>query len=183
MAEEKRKDPIVKGSVKVKSESAAGKLAKLFLTSDFQSVKRWIIEDKLVPGAKNLLLDSLAMILTGDSRYHSSSGRTDYSRSSVSSVDNRNDVKRQMSRGRSNYRDLIFETRDDAERVVAEMIDTVEKYDRVSILDLYDYANMASQSNPNDDYYGWRRLPLNARDYVVAGSKGYELRLPAEVVL
>ena len=181
MADEKRKDPVVKGSVKVKKESAVGKLAKLFVSSDFQSVKRWVIEDKLVPGAKNLFLDTMAMILTGNSRY-SGSSKTDYAKASVS-TESRTEVKRQMARGRSNYRDLIFETRDDAERVVAEMIDTVEKYDRVSILDLYDYANMASQSNPNDDYYGWRRLPLNARDYVIAGPNGYELRLPAEVVL
>ncbi len=177
------KKPIVK-STKVKKEPVGRKLLGMFFTSDFDSVKKWVIEDKIIPGAKNLFLDTLSMMLTGDSRYRSSSSRTNYNKIMVGTRDERSDRVEVRRRSRNDYRDIVFESIEDAMDVVDALKGDLERFDRgVSILDLADYADRANMFNDTDDNYGWRELPNPTRDYIIQTSQGYELRLPPVVVL
>lgn len=178
-----RKKPVVNSSVKLKKEPLGKKLFGMFFTSDFNSVKSWVIEDKLIPGAKNLFLDTLSMMLTGDTRR---SSRTNYSNSSriiVGSSD-RNETRKMVARARFDYRDIEFQSREDAMDVVDALKSDLKHYDRgVSILDLADYAGKADVCSDTDDNYGWRDLPDPTRDYVMQTSTGYMLKLPPVVVL
>lgn len=181
--ERERKKPVTHSTMK--KEPVGRKIANLFIKSDFESVKKWVIEEKLVPGATNLFLDTLSMFLTGDSRYRSS--RTNYNNSSrilVGPKDDQTDVRRTIARSRSDYRDIIFASKEDAMDVVDAMKATIDRYERgVSILDLFDFADKADKCTSADDNYGWKELPEDTRSYVIQTSEGYELRLPGVVVL
>lgn len=178
-----RKKPVVNSTVKVKKKSVGKKLFSMFFTSDFNSVKSWVIEDKLIPGAKNLFLDTLSMMLTGDTRR---SSRRDYSNSGriVVGSSERTETRRMVARARFDYREVEFQSREDAMDVVDALKNDLRRYDRgVSILDLADYAGKADVCSDTDDNYGWRDLPDATRDYVVQTSTGYVLSLPPVVVL
>lgn len=177
---ERSKAVVNENAVKVKKPTMGKKLASMFFTSDFDSVKKWVLEDKIIPGAKNLFLDTLSMILTGDSRSRSA-GKTDYTKVYVggsSSTDSRKD----MARARSDYHDLVFVTREDAILVINSMKETIDDYGTVSILDLFDLAG-SSLGRSTDNYYGWRDMPEPASEYVVGTSAGFELRLPPVMAL
>ena len=180
--ERERKKPVVSESnVKVKKPTVGKKLMSMFFTSDFDSVKKWVLEDKIIPGAKNLFLDTLSMMLTGDSRSRSSK-RTDDTKVYVGS--SRDDRQTEVvARTRSDYRDLVFTTREDAENVVERMKATIAEYDTVSVLDVFDFANSSPLSRTTDNYYGWRDLPDPTKDYVISTSSGFELRLPPVMTL
>lgn len=182
MERERKKAVVSENSVKVKKPTMGKKLMQMFFTSDFDSVKKWVLEDKIIPGAKNLFLDTLSMMLTGDSRSRSSSRRTDYTKVYVgsSSEERRNEI---IAKSRSDYRDLVFVTREDAETVVDRMKATLDEYETVSVLDVFDFANSSSLSRTTDNYYGWRELPEPTKEYVISTSAGFELRLPPVVTL
>lgn len=72
-----------------------------------------------------------------------------------------------------NYEDLVFETRGDAELVLSEMDDMLEKFKVVSISDMFDFAGVSS--NYTDNKYGWTDL---REAYVERCRDGYCIRLP-----
>lgn len=182
MENREHKKSVVNSGTKIKKEPLSRTLMSMFIKSDFDSVKKWVINEKIAPGITNLFLDTLSMILTGDSRGRAT-GRTEYNKVYVGNS-GRNESRRDMARSRSDYRDIVFESREDAMRVVDMLKDTIDEYERgASILDLFEFAGRSTLTRDTDDNYGWRDLPEPTRDYVVGTSAGYELKLPPVVVL
>lgn len=72
-----------------------------------------------------------------------------------------NDLRRARERDRDRgrrsideYENITYDSKDEAKDVVWKMRDRADKYDVVTILDLYDFSNMSAR-DPECDRFGW----------------------------
>lgn len=179
----KRVEKVVNGNVKTKKKNEIRKFADVFISEDAANVKSYILMDVLVPAIKKAISDvvtnGIDMILYG--------GKGPGKKSSVGSKVSygsfyKSDDRRPMAdirpRNTLDYDDIIFETRGDAEVVLAQMNDIIARYDYVRVLDLYDMAELTAPFTANR--YGWTNLK-NA--YVDRVRDGYIIRLPRAMPL
>lgn len=178
-AEEKRATKVVKGNVRTKPNEVR-KFADVFISEDINNVKSYILMDVLVPAIKKAVADivtnGIEMILYGST----SKGRNSSSGSKVSYrnyYDNRDDRRddRGGSRTRSglDYDDFVFDSRGEAEAVLSQMGDIIERFKYVTVADLYDMVDKVPPFTANK--YGWTSI-RNAD--VVRDRDGYRLKLP-----
>lgn len=154
--EKKDIKPVVNGQAKTKKKSELRKFADMFIADDVANIKNYIIYEVLIPGVKDVVLDSISMLLgreTGYRRRTSSGNRsiTSYQKFYEKGGSERRDSN--VAYSRFNYNDVVFETRGDAELVLAELDELMEQYKVVSIQDLYSAAGLDCPYTYND--YGW----------------------------
>lgn len=178
-AEEKRATKVVKGNVRTKPNEVR-KFADVFISEDINNVKNYILMDVLVPAIKKAVADivtnGVEMILYGSTsnRRNSSSGSKVSYRNYYDSRDDRRD-DRGGSRTRSglDYDDFVFDSRGEAEAVLSQMGDIIERFKYVTVADLYDMVDKVPPFTANK--YGWTSI-RNAD--VVRDRDGYRLKLP-----
>lgn len=181
---EKKPTSVIKGTAKVKKKSEIHKFADIFLAEDVNAVKDFLVRDVLIPGAKKLVydifVDGLGMLLNGTTARKNSNtsvpyvsyGKS-YDRRDERPSDRYRDRRDNERRDYYNFNDVVFETRGDAERVLMLMRDSLQRYDFVSIFDLYDFSNLPTM--PSDNNYGW----ISLRNVEVRRvHDGYKLTLP-----
>lgn len=175
--EKKRMEKITTGKVATTKHSASNSIIE-FLTP--------VIVDAIVPTLKDALVsivtNGINILIYGDSESTGSSrpvssisyGRTNYSRIST---DRKNGGRpNTQTRSRQNFDDLIFETRGEAQIVLDELMNAIEQYGVVTVLDAYD---LCGQTAPyTSDKYGWMNLE-NA--YIERNRQGYIIRFPRAV--
>lgn len=185
--DEKRKlEKIVKGKVRTKKKSGASKFVQTFISEDAHTVKNYILNEIIIPTAKETLADvvknSIEMILWGSSssgRSRSRNTRSGGSRVSYQRYydDDRRDRDRERysvrTRSGYNFDDIIFDTRGEAENVLIAMEQEIDNYGIVSVADLYELVGITG--NYTDNKYGW--TDLRTAD-VVRCRDGYTLKLP-----
>lgn len=180
--DKKKVEKVVSGSVKVKKKNGVTKFADSFISEDIHNVKSYVITDVLIPSIKRaiseMVTNGIDMIL-----YGSTGGRS--KRSSADRVSYRNyydrrDDDRYRDRDRDRVRtsaysfdDIVFDSRGEAEEVLARMDELIDQYGIVSVADLYDLVGVSG--NYTDNKYGWTNI-RNAEPIGVRG--GYMLRLP-----
>lgn len=186
-AESRNIQKVVSGTAKVKKKSEVRKFADIFIAEDAAEVKRFVVEDLVVPGVKRLIVsiikNSAEMIFgeTGERDRFSSGARLgyiSYDKYSASRRDDRRD-RNTKARTRFDYEDVIFESRADAENARMQMEEVIDKYGFVTVSDLYDMADLSAPYTGNR--YGWTNIrsaePVRLRD------GGYILKLPRIEVL
>jgi hypothetical protein len=72
-----------------------------------------------------------------------------------------------------NYQDLVCETQQMAEFILANLFETINNYNVVTVADLYEMANITP--SPSDGSYGWTNLDTARISKV---RNGYSLELP-----
>lgn len=174
---ERKVDSVVKGKVKTKKKNEVTKLKDIFISEDVANVKSYILMDVLVPAVKKVISDvvrdGIDMILWGESgksrekRSSSYVSYRDYSKTSSREHD------RQTRRSSFDYDDLIFESRGEAEAVLNQMCDMIDRYGIVTVADMYDMADLTHPYTSNK--YGWTRLGTAE---VVRSRDGYIIKLP-----
>lgn len=175
---EKRIQKVVSGSVKTK-ENKGRKLTDIFVPGDVSTVKSHIFMDVFVPAVKELvyriIVDSADMALFDGKggKSKSSDGKVSY-RSYYSNKSDRRD-SRPSTRSRIDYDDIIYPNRRDAEAVLSEMLDAIDKYQLVTVLDMYDAAGLGGEAPYTADKFGWTNL-RNAE--VRRARDGYIIDLP-----
>lgn len=179
-------EKVTSGKVVKKKKSLGRKMSDTFLGDDMESVSSYLLNDVIVPAAKNMLADTVTnginMILFGQTT--GSRTRRDGQRSYVSYNNYyRDDPRRrptqtQRNRARHNFDDIILESRGEAEEVLSHLVDLTEDYGMASVADMYDLVGITS--NFTDNKYGWDNLSM-AR--VVRVRDGYLLELPRPIVL
>lgn len=179
---EKKVEKVIKGKVKTKKKSEISKLSDVFISDDASNVKSYILMDVLVPTIKKAIVDigtdALNMIFLGGTGRGSSSRGSNahyvsYSRFSEPR-DRFSDSESRRPNTRFDYDNIVFETRADAEAVIEQMFDIIDRYGMVTVADLYDMVEMSHPFTSND--YGWTSL-RNA-DVIRARGGGYVLKLP-----
>lgn len=170
---EKRAEKVVTGNVRQRKKSGLAKAGSIFVPGDVESVKSYILMDVLVPSIKRAISDivcnGISMLLGEPSRGKSGSpGAKVAYRQYYQDRDDRPRAQAQYS-----YDDIVFETRGDAEEVLYRMEELLERFDVVSVADLFDMAGISCQYT--DNKYGWTDL-RNA--HVERVRDGYIISLP-----
>lgn len=180
---EKRVQKVVTGKVSTRKNEVR-KLTDIFISEDAANVKSYVIMDVLVPGIKNAIYDivtnSFDMILfggTGGRKKTSSGSKVSYR----SYYDDKRESRRESSsyrdRNRFDYDDIEFESRVEAEAVLNEMEDCIDRYGMVSVADMYDMSGLAAPYTSSK--FGWTSI-RTAEVKRVRGGK-YIIELPRAI--
>lgn len=166
---------------KVNKKSVGRRIVNSFIPEDTPDVKDYIIFDRLIPAIKDTFVDlavnTLEMIFYGKTsgrrrRSSGGGGHVDYAGASK-----RREPERRESRRLDDFNDIIFDSYEEADRVLDILMDWIERYDQCSILDFYDASGVsASSHNYTNDNYGW--TDLRDAHIVRARGGGYILDLP-----
>lgn len=171
-------EKVVTGEVTVRKKPLGRKLRDIFIVSDPETVRQYVIFDIIIPGVKRLICDSVEMILLGDTKASKAGRYRDYaSYDRGSSKNNRRDFT-DRDRSKPDYRDYTFATRSDAEEVLRSLRELIDMYDRASVADFYDLVGQSTDYTENK--YGWLNLD---RARVMTCRDGYYIELPKAIVI
>lgn len=187
-AREPRIEKVIEGNVTTRKPSVGRRFKETFAGEDSSSVWEYVLLDVLVPAVKDMVVDAgqqaLEKLIFGEARpgnrrsfsraAPSSNGHISYN--GVSKVGTRPDPRRELSRSARSahtFDDIVFEQRHQATDVLDKLYETLEKYDLVTVQDLYDACGITSSFT--DAKYGWDSLSGSGVDRVRGG---YLLRLP-----
>ena len=168
--EKKKLEKVVTGQVKTKQKSGVSKFFNGFIANDTQDIKTYLVKDVIVPGIKKTITDIVDMVLYGGS----SKRRTSASKVSYRSYYDEPRTRPEPVTARGyDYRDIILESRGDAEEVLDQLNAIIDQYQIASVADLYDLVGVSGVYT--DVRYGWTNL---ASADVVRTREGYQLKLP-----
>ncbi len=180
---ERRTGKVISGEAHRRKKSNLSKAGSVFMPGDVDSVKNYILMDVLVPSIKRAISDIVCNginMLLGEPPRSKSGGqaaKVNY-RSYYEQQNERRDYNRPRAQAVYTYDDIVFPTRGDAEEVLYRMEELLERFDVVSVADLFDMAGISC--NYTDNKYGW----TNLRDaHVEHVSDGYIIRLPRATAL
>ena len=172
---EKKIVKVITGEVVRKPKPVAKRMRDTFFGGDFKIAMAYVAGDVLLPALRNLLWDSISKgserVIFGDSRFRSRPTemrpRVSYNNPALPRAPIYADPRDrgpihlpgQPPRYRNNVRsfsDIILVNRSDAETVVELLYDILEKYEVVSLADLYD--SLEQPTSPIDNKWGWTAL-------------------------
>lgn len=165
-------ESVVKGAVVAKDSTLGKKVRRSFLSGDLSELKSYVVEDIIWPG---LLKAAHGAV---DIAFHRDIGSYNSRSKSVIHYDRASDRPSGRSKDHApsrkrDFREIIFDTRGDAEEVLTGLVDLIADYQSASVADLYDLCGVTSIFT--DNKYGWTDLSGAGVKRV---SEGYILDLP-----
>lgn len=177
--EDKKIEKVVTGGVKQRKKSGLSKAASTFMPGDVDSVKSYILMDILIPSIKRAISDvvcnGINMLLGEPNRGKGGNGasaKVSY-RQYYRDEPDRRDYARPRAQAQYSYDDIVFDNRGDAEEVLYRMEELLERFEVVSVADLFDMAGISCQYT--DNKYGWTDL---RSAHVERVRDGYIISLP-----
>lgn len=177
--EDKKIEKVVTGTVKQRKKTGLSRAASTFMPGDVDSVKSYILMDVLVPSIKRAISDivcnGINMLLGEPTRGkggNSIGAKVSY-RQYYRDPDERRDYAKPRAQAQYSYDDIIFDNRGDAEEVLYRMEELLERFEVVSVADLFDMAGISC--NYTDNKYGWTDL---RSAHVERVRDGYIINLP-----
>lgn len=184
---EKRVDKVVTGAVKTRKKSGLSKFAENFISEDATSVKSYVFMEVLIPAIKKLVsdvvTDGISMILYGETGHTKKRGTASSSYVSYRGYYDDRDRKSDRfaeprTKDRFDTSEIIFGTRGDAEIVLEQLGEALDRYGVVRVNDLYDLAGISAPYTGNR--YGWS----NIRSAEVLPTRdGYIIKMPRPMAL
>lgn len=189
--ESKGIEPVVTSEVVRRKRPVGKRFVETFLGGSAQEVVRYVALDVLLPAVKDMVTDAISQgverLVYGETRSvgrrtgHRPTGTSSYvSYNRMSSgggiLPARREEPRQMSaraRREHDFEEIILATRPEAETVLSRVMDLLQRYQTVSLADLYGLVGVTPSWV--DDKWGWTNLD-DARISRVSG--GYLLDLP-----
>ena len=176
-AESERKvEKVVTGQVRTRKKSEVAKLADVFISEDVHNVKSYILMDVLVPTIKkaivDIVTDGVNMMFFGGAAGKRSSRESKVSYRNY--YDSRDNNYRERSGSRFDFDDIEFDNRGEAEAVLDQMSDMIDRYGIVTVAAMYD---MADRSHPfTANKYGW--TSISTARVVPTRDGWYVIKLP-----
>lgn len=181
LAETKRVEKVVSGAVKTKKKNEIRKFADVFLPEDVDSIKSHIITGIIVPMFKKAILNIVETVLDVESSGYKSNKRSG-SRVSYRDYYDKDTDRRSRSEvrvsSRFDYDEIVIESRGDAEAVLDQLDDLIDRYGYARVLDLYDAVELTPPYTSNK--YGWTDL-RSAK--VIPVRDGFVFKLPRALPL
>lgn len=173
----------------VKKRTFTQSIAKSFLSDETRNVGSYIINDVLVPAAKNLIQEMITsgieMVLFGETSGRSRSRGKDRDKSVVSYSNfykDRDERERRPARSRRDrfdLNDIYFRYGDEADEVLGEMCDRLEEYEEVTVADYFELAGIDGATHVHHKW-GWKNL---SKAYCTHTREGYTIVLPDPIDL
>lgn len=180
---EKRTGKVVSGTVKTKKKNEIRKFTDIFVAADLAAVGEHLLYEVAVPAVKRLIEDltinGVGKLLWGKDSVSRGSGGYGSGLPKVSygsfydKKDPRSPRDDNRVSGRFDYDDLVYLSRGDAEMVLTQMDEMLDRFKVVTVLDMYDAAGKTAPYTA--DKYGWSDLH-DAKVVPVRG--GYVIKLP-----
>lgn len=178
---EQKVKKVVTGQVSTKKKNGFRKIADTFIQEDMPRVKNYILDDVLIPSIKKAVSDivrnGIDMLLYGETGRSKENkpraARVSY-RSYYESPDTSRRDRYESRSTAYDYDDIVLTDRGDAEVVLNQMDEIIEKYGFVKVADLYDLVGITTNNHCANNY-GWTDI-RSAR--VVRVQDGYILKLP-----
>jgi hypothetical protein len=192
---EKQIKQITVGKVSRRKAPLGKRFMETFGGGDAQGVAVYIVQDVLLPAAKDMVIDAVQQgierMVLGESRARGrsnfrpggSSGYTSYNRIGGGNPNNRRDRDRdreeprrdisQRGRATHNFDEIVLDSRAEAEATIDQLIMIIDEYEIVTVADLYGMIGI-TEDYP-DAKWGWTSL-AGAR--AVRLKNGYLLDLP-----
>lgn len=177
---EQKVKKVVNGAVTTKKKSESGILKGAFITEDIRSVGSYILTDVVIPSIKNILSDTVSnginMLLFGEAgrKRGSSSSKISYSQYYSDRNNAVTSPNRSLGRTGWDYDEITFETRGDAERVLTELDEAIDRFGVISVGDLYNAAGVTTE-NFTVNKYGWTNIRSAE---VIRVRDGYVIKMP-----
>lgn len=184
-AEPKQIKKVVNSPVKTKKRSDIRKAADSFISDDAKNIKSYVVMDVLLPAAKkalcDIVTDGINMLLYGSTRSRNEVRGSQVDR--VSWVDysgrSRRTADEPRARSRFDFDEIIFNRRAEAEAVLDQMVEVINKYGFVTVADMYDMADLTQPYTSNK--YGW--MNLSTAEVVPTRGGGFVIKLPRAQVI
>lgn len=200
--EKKQIKRVVSSEVVRRKKSRTKRLKELFMGDDEGSITEYVLADMIIPALKDLVADVIIgsterklfggdMVRGGRRSYrgrpgpHINYGAVSRGRDPVGRASGRYDREdprdRQIrgARARHDFDEIVIETLSEANEVLTQMYDLLERYEVVTVSDLYELLGVSG--NFTDERYGWTNL-MGSRVSRARGG-GYVLDLPPTEVL
>ncbi len=186
--EEHRLAKVTKGVAKKQQETTLQKFTKAFVPEDAKSIKDYVIEE--APGfimsfLRRIFQNFLDTYLPENGRYsdrrssfRGTNSTVRYDNIRGSGVTSGVGVKSRNTNSVYEYENITFEDYGDAEEVLEWMYDSLQRFEKVSVFDLYDLAGVAA--NASDRNYGWVDLRGTK---IVSTREGWVIDLPRAIPL
>lgn len=177
---EKRVEKIIQGNVRTRRPSFAKKIRDTFINEDADTIKGYILFDVIVPEIKEVIMETVNIILFGNSRPSGKKKNSSYvSYSSYSSPSYNKPRQTERRQQISDINDIIFESRGEAEEVLSNLVDIVVDYGAATVADLYDLVGVTGSFT--DNKYGW--TDLGGVNVHRARGGGYIINLPRAMAI
>lgn len=184
---------VTRGNVIRKKKTFIQSIAETIAGNDTQNVGAYILYEVLLPAAKStiqeMITSGIEMLLYGESKGGSRSRGRDRERSSISygsfyrgrdRDEDRRPKHRQASyNDRFGLNDIYFKDHTDAEEVLDELCERLEKYEQVTVGDYFDLAGIDGATWVHNKY-GWEDL---RRAYNTHTRHGWSIVLPEPIEL
>lgn len=196
---EKKVESVTKATLRPPKKSSM--LKDAFIKEDAASVANYVLFDIIIPNVSSLVLDAinggLDRMFNGGGRFSTQNGRsygrndrdngprTNYSRISTSGRSSRvgtpggaSRTETRRARATHDFRDVIIETRGEAERTLDILQELIDTYNQATVSDLYDIVEITADFT--DDKWGWTSIDHASVERV---REGFILNLPKPINL
>jgi len=180
--EEKKVEKVITGTVRAKKKN---KFMEAFFSEEVSSVKSYILVDVLIPAAKKAFSDVITsgidMILYGENgrrKKNSHASKVSYRSYYDREPERRRTYDALPVRASYSFDDIILDSRGEAEEVFMRMDELIDRYEVVSVFDLFELVGLPT--NYTDNKYGWTDIQ---RAKVIRVRDGYLLQLPKPMPL
>jgi hypothetical protein len=165
---DKKLKRITSGEVRTRKRSVRKQFQDAFVVGDMRTAVEYMIFEVALPSMRDAVVDSLTSgierLFTGDGRRRgagpSPSGAAPYVNygnmfgqgAGLLATPKRGTG----SRGRARHSEIVLGTRAEAEEVIDQMFEVIERWGEISVADLYELLGVAADHT--DQKWGWRNL-------------------------
>jgi hypothetical protein len=166
-SEDKKLKRIASGEVHRKKRSVRRQFQEAFVVGDMRTAVEYMLFEVALPSVRDAVVDSIQSgvekLFMGDGRRRGSSsppsGQAGYVNYGTFSAGRGllSSPQRSMSRlgrARHNFDEIVLESRAEAEEVIDQMHEVIERYDEISVADLYELLGIPADHT--DQKWGWR---------------------------
>jgi hypothetical protein len=175
-------EKVISGNASERKKPLGARIAENFGGEDLRGVAGHVAFNVLLPAAKDMMFEALkegaARAIFGESGRGRGSSSSNQSRSAFTNYSGFSKTKNErpsssVSNRESDYADISFDDRGDAEAVLDQLVMIIEEYQFATVADLYECAGKTPPFTAAK--YGWNNL-ASAR--VDREKGGYYLNLP-----
>src|SRR5436190_15059627 len=164
---EKHIERVTSGEPIRRRRSLRRQFQETFVAGDARSATRYVVFDVLLPAAKDMIVEAGAQgiekLIFGDSRRRGSTpppagptGYVNYGRMSHAMGSRFSSSQRAMSRqarAQHDFDEVVLESRTEAEEVIDQLFEVVNRYGTATVADLYELVGLAAAHT--DHKWGW----------------------------
>ncbi|ALY08647.1 hypothetical protein CAPNMURICA_47 [Arthrobacter phage CapnMurica] len=179
-------EKVISGVVIERKAGLGSKIRETFMGVSAREVGQHVVMDVLLPQLKGMAVDAgtqaLERLILGEARRTTSSASSSRVRGSSYTAYNRFSGGSQASESeatnfRSNrVREVIVETRGDAQMVLDRLFEHIDRYNAVSVSYYYELVGITGTFT--DHQWGWTNLNASG---VSSVREGYRIELPAPI--